>query len=161
MALDIRKWVLQNAFLHHGRAQLGAVVGKLLGEDISLKEKIAELKPEIERVILELNEYSFDEIKSELEQNYPELLNLPKKEQHVKELPNVVDGAVVLRFAPSPSGCCILVIVSFLGCRRCTRNGILVSSCYVLRIRIRELVPSSVWMIVKDAQWLTDNGIAG
>ena len=98
----IRKYALQNA-LKFGKAQAGSIIGKLFAEDPSLKEKAKELMKDINKVISEVNTLSEDEIKNELSEVAPEMLEKKKKEKHMAELPNAVMGKVVTRIPPEPS----------------------------------------------------------
>jgi len=100
----IRKYALQNAAMHEGKANAGNVLGRVLAEDPSLKARIAKVKEEVELIVKEVNSFSLDVQTKELKERFPELLEkkeAPKKE--LKPLENV-DGKVVMRFEPSPSG---------------------------------------------------------
>jgi len=46
----IRKYALQNAVKFNGKANIGAVVGKVLGESPELKEDMGKLSKEIKSV---------------------------------------------------------------------------------------------------------------
>jgi len=50
----IKKYCLQNAILHRGKASSGAIIGKLLAEKPGLKPKIKELMKEIEKTVSEV-----------------------------------------------------------------------------------------------------------
>ncbi len=159
--MDIRKWALINAYQHEGKAQIGAVIGKLISDNVEVKERLTEIKKEIERVILEVNSLSFDEIKEIVEKNYSNDLNKPKKEHSLKELPNAVDGKVVLRFAPSPSG--PLHIGHTLALSLSSAYAKKYSGKLLLRIEDtnpENLYPPAYELIERDARWLTDNGVA-
>ncbi|MDI6708260.1 MAG: glutamate--tRNA ligase [Candidatus Thermoplasmatota archaeon] len=101
----IRKYALQNAILHKGKAELQAVVSKIVAEKPDLKQKIKELIPEIKKVVLEVNSIPLEKQKQALEKLAPELLIKERRELEKKlpELPNV-GKKVILRFAPGPSG---------------------------------------------------------
>lgn len=102
-----RKYALQNAVLHGGKAEAKAVLGKLLAEDASLRPRAREVSAEVERVVAEVNALSADAQKDALAQLAPELLEKPKGESGPKELPplpGAEDGRVVGRLAPYPSG---------------------------------------------------------
>lgn len=102
-----RKYALQNAALHGGRAEAKAVLGKLLAEDASLRTRARELAAEVERVVAEVNGLSPGAQKDALARIAPELLEKPKSEAGPKELPplpGAEDGAFVGRLAPYPSG---------------------------------------------------------
>lgn len=100
-----RKFALQNAVRHDGKATQGAIIGKLIAEDPSIKEKMGEIGKDIAVVVAEVNKMSLDDQRAELQETAPELLEKKKEEEH--KLP-VLDGAekgkVVTAFPPEPSG---------------------------------------------------------
>ena len=108
MGLDsARKFALQNAFLHGGKANPKAVLGKLLAEDSSLRGRARELAVQVEGVVAQVNRLSPDAQRAELASIAPELLEKAHTETGPKELPplsDAMDGQVVLRLAPYPSG---------------------------------------------------------
>jgi glutamyl-tRNA synthetase len=102
-----RKYALQNAILHGGKADAKAVLGKLLAEDSTLRSRARDIAAEVERVVAEVNRLDVEGQKTELAALAPELLEKPRGETSPKELPplpDAVDGAVVCRLAPYPSG---------------------------------------------------------
>jgi len=102
----IRKYALQNALLHGGKAEKGAVLGKLIGEKPDLKPKIRQLMQDIERIIKDVNSLSPESQRAELEKSAPELLVREKKERttELPDLPGAETGNIVMRLAPYPSG---------------------------------------------------------
>ncbi|MGI0148851.1 MAG: glutamate--tRNA ligase [Thermoplasmata archaeon] len=108
MGLDsARKFALQNAVLHGGKAEANAVLGKLLAEDPGLRARAREAAAHVERVVADVNRLSLDAQRAELAAIAPELLEKTPTEAGPRELPplpDAVDGAVVLRLAPYPSG---------------------------------------------------------
>lgn len=104
---SVRKYALQNAVLHSGKADAKAVLGKLLAEDPGLRPRAKALAPEVERVVADVNRLAPDAQRAELASIAPELLERPRGEIGPKELPplpGAVEGEVVLRLAPYPSG---------------------------------------------------------
>ncbi|MCX8204113.1 MAG: glutamate--tRNA ligase [Candidatus Nezhaarchaeota archaeon] len=103
----VRKYALKNAVDHGGRAEVKAVVKKLLAELPSVKEKLRELMPSIVRVVEEVNALSLGEQQRLLEAKYPELLEKPSRPE-AKALPPLPKAEgfsrVVTRFAPEPNG---------------------------------------------------------
>jgi len=102
----IKKWALKNAIDHKGKAVVGAVIPKVIGENSELKSKIKELMPLINRIVKEVNEMTLEKQIEELKKIAPELL-IEKKKEEKKELPelkNAEIGKVVMRLAPFPSG---------------------------------------------------------
>ena len=101
-----RKYALQNALLHGGTADATAVLGKILAEDRSLRPRARELRSEVDTIVAAVNAMAPAAQRAELEALAPELL-APRPETGLAELPplpNAVDGAVVVRLAPYPSG---------------------------------------------------------
>jgi len=102
-----RKFALQNAVLHGGKADPKAVLGKMLAEDPSLRARAQEAAALVERVVADVNELGLDTQRAELAAVAPELLEKIRHDVGPKELPplpDAVDGKVVLRLAPYPSG---------------------------------------------------------
>ena len=102
-----RKYALQNAFLHGGKAEAKAVLGKLLAEDAGLRPRAKDVAAEVARVVDEVNRLDPDAQRDALAALAPELLERPKTEAGPRELPplpGAEDGHVVARLAPYPSG---------------------------------------------------------
>jgi glutamyl-tRNA synthetase len=102
-----RKFALQNAVLHGGKAEAKAVLGRLLAQDASLRSRAGEAAAQVDRVVAEVNRLSPESQRAELAAIAPELLEKAPVEAGPKELPPLpaaVDGKVVLRLAPYPSG---------------------------------------------------------
>ncbi len=140
----IRKHVLKNALVH-GEARLKAVLPKVIGELPESRNDIKGLVKKINKVISEVNKLSHDEILSELESLAPELLE-KKEEEGLKDLPNV-NGRVVMRLAPFPSGALHLGNI----------RGMILNDEYVKRyggkliLVIDDTIGSEVKPVVKDA----------
>ncbi len=103
----IRKYALQNAIFHDGKADAGAVLSKVIAEKLELKTEIKEIFPQVKEIVTEINSLSFESQKKELEDIAPELLVKEKKEEKLSVLPelkNATPGKVVMRMAPFPSG---------------------------------------------------------
>ena len=107
MVRDIaRKYALQNAVLHGGKADAKAVTGKILAEQPALRSTAREIMGEVEAVVREVNALSAEAQRAELEALAPELL-VRKPEAGPAELPPLAgaeEGKVVVRLAPYPSG---------------------------------------------------------
>ena len=103
----ILKYALQNAVLHDGRANPGAVVGKVLAEQPDLKKDVKTVLELSREIVKEVNGKTLDEQKKLLEKIDPSLLEKKSKEEEKRELPeleNVPEDGVVMRIAPFPSG---------------------------------------------------------
>ncbi len=100
----ILKYALQNAVKFDGKANPGAVIGKVLAEDPGLRGKVDEIKKQVMKTIKEISSLPVDEQRKRLEALSPELLEKKKHEkQGLPELPNAVQGKVVTRLPPEPS----------------------------------------------------------
>ncbi|MBI4448216.1 glutamate--tRNA ligase [Candidatus Woesearchaeota archaeon] len=100
----VRKYALQNAAKFSGKANIGAVIGKVLSERPELKAKIKELSRDISAIVSQVNALSVEAQVGELQKIAPELLE--KKEKKKRELPplkNAQEGKVVTRMPPEPS----------------------------------------------------------
>jgi glutamyl-tRNA synthetase len=104
----IRKAALLNAVSHDGKAQSGALVGKILGEKAELRSRVKELAGVINSVVSEVNNLSFAEQKAIVEASWPETQKKEKaEEKHLSTLPNADKyKQIVTRFSPNPD--CVL-----------------------------------------------------
>ena len=101
----IRKYALQNAVFFKGKANPKAIVGKILGECPEYRTKVQEITETINAIVADINAMSLDDQKKALEEIDPSMLVKEKKERKY-ELPDLenVNGKVVMRIAPGPSG---------------------------------------------------------
>lgn len=101
----IKKYALQNAILHNGKADEKAVISKVLAELPELRQRAKEIIPLVKQIVSEINFLTEEQQKNELEKIAPELLIKEKKEKKfvLPELKNAEKG-VVMRLAPYPSG---------------------------------------------------------
>lgn len=102
----LRKWALQNAVKYEGKANVGAVIGKLLSHDPSLKNDMKLLSGTVQLVVKEVNAMKPKDQLFELQQIAPELLIEKKKEEthELPPLPDAVNEKVITAFPPEPSG---------------------------------------------------------
>ncbi|MEM0158373.1 MAG: glutamate--tRNA ligase [Thermoplasmataceae archaeon] len=102
---EAEKIALKNAFQHGGRADLGAVLAKLLGQYQDLRKDVQALRDELNGIINSVNSMSQTELKKAVEEFSPETLARNDKpiQHRLPDLENV-NGPVVMRLAPSPSG---------------------------------------------------------
>ncbi|MFA0833847.1 MAG: glutamate--tRNA ligase [Methanobacterium formicicum] len=99
----IRKYALINAAKHGGQAQPGAVIGMIMSKHPEYRQDAGQVSKTAGQIVSTINKMPLDAQSKELEQlgGYQE-----KKVEKVKGLVDLpeVDGEVVLRFAPNPSG---------------------------------------------------------
>jgi len=106
----ILKAALLNALQHDGKAQAGALMGRVIGERQDLKTQAKELSGLIGKVVSEVNSLSVEEQKRKVEEKWPEALKKEKVEEEEKRLPPLPNAdkykQVVTRFSPNPD--CVL-----------------------------------------------------
>lgn len=158
----IRKWVLQNAVKYGGHANAGAVIGKLLADDPSLKGQMKVLAKEVQEVIKEVSSLNQEVQLAELKKKWPELLEeKPKAEgPRLKELPGAVQGKVVMRVAPNPSGPLHIghVLITILNSEYVRKYG------GKLILRLEDTNPENIYspayaMIEEELNWLTGRNV--
>jgi len=100
------KYTLLNAIQHNGKADIQAVLGKIISEDPKVRSKIKEIILEIKKIVTEVNLLSLEEQKNKIKELGFEIKK--KKVEEVRELsplPNVKKyKKIVMRMAPFPSG---------------------------------------------------------
>lgn len=104
----IRKAALLNAVAHDGKAQPGAIVGKILGEKVELRSRVKELSNVISKVVEEVNNLSLSEQKAIVLEKWPETQKKKEtEEKQLSDLPNAEKyKQIVTRFSPNPD--CVL-----------------------------------------------------
>ncbi|MCL4316821.1 MAG: glutamate--tRNA ligase [Candidatus Thermoplasmatota archaeon] len=103
MEFEARLLALQNAILHDGKAEVNAVLGRIMAKFKNASAKEAMVL--ISRVVAEVNSMSLEMQNRELTERAPELLKKEKKEkiQQLRQLEGAGPGFTV-RLAPYPSG---------------------------------------------------------
>ncbi len=101
----IYKHALANAIKHEGKAEVGPVVSKVLGERPDLKKNAKDVVEKVKEVVEKVNSMTLEDQKREIKEKYPELLEEKKEieKKTLSPLPNV-KGKVITRFAPNPDG---------------------------------------------------------
>ena len=105
---EIRKIALQNAVEHDGKTKDKVVLSKSLGTIPELKSNVKDAIPEIALIVSQVNGMSIEEQKTEIQNNFPEILDVKEnvKEERVglPPLEGAEQGKVVTRFTPAPNG---------------------------------------------------------
>lgn len=102
----IYKYALTNAVEHNGKCQTGSVIGMVMSKHPEMRKDPKTVSQLAGKLTGKVNGLSSEEQVSELEK-YGGLEEHKRKQEKPKGLPeleNAVDGEVVLRFAPNPSG---------------------------------------------------------
>lgn len=109
--MDIKKiaykYAIKNAFLHKGKADVGAVIGKVIA--LKKEETGFDLKkamPVIQEAVKEVNAMGFSEIEKEFREFEKEgyELKIREKKEGLPELEWAKKEKVITRFAPNPNG---------------------------------------------------------
>ena len=158
----IRKYALQNAVKYKGKANAGAVIGKVLAENPDLKGEIQSISKEINKIVASINKLSVEKQQKELDPILMmDALGDEKKEQQPKqkdifEFLGIREGQkVVTAFPPEPSkyphiGHAKAIIVNYELAKR--YNG-----TFYLRFEDTnpELVDEEFYeMNIKDYEWI-------
>ena len=105
---EIRKFALQNAVEHEGQTRDKTILAKIMGNVPELRQKAKEIGPIITEVVSEINQISLEEQQKEIEEKYPELLEVkkekPQKESLLPALKNTEGKEIITRFPPAPNG---------------------------------------------------------
>jgi len=102
----VEKAALFNATRHGGRAELGAVVGRVLAEVPDLRSKAGLVSKEATAVVRRINAMTLADQEKALGSKFPGLEEPAEKEGRVglPPLPNAVKGMTAFRIPPEPSG---------------------------------------------------------
>tara|TARA_Y100000310_G_scaffold241784_1_gene245862 strand:+ start:24934 stop:26601 length:1668 start_codon:yes stop_codon:yes gene_type:complete len=98
----VRKYALQNAVKFKGKANVGAVIGKVLAENQELKKDMKKLSKQIQKIIHEVNSLPKDKQEKELEKySFKEVV---KEEKDIFSVFDIKENEkVVTAFPPEPS----------------------------------------------------------
>ncbi|MDR2719671.1 MAG: glutamate--tRNA ligase, partial [Nitrososphaerota archaeon] len=155
----IRKAALLNAVSHDGKAQTGAMVGKVLGERQDLRSCIKELSVVINSIVNEVNSYSIAEQRAIVEQNWPETQKKEKPEE--KKLPPLPNAdkfkQIITRFSPNPD--CVLHLGSARAIVLSHEYARMYNGKFILRFedtdpKIKKPALEFYESIRKDLKWL-------
>ncbi|MAG50751.1 glutamate--tRNA ligase, partial [archaeon] len=99
----ILKYALENAVKYGGKANPGAVIGKIFSENKKLSKDTKTVIQEVKKVVQEVNSLNREEQKKRFSKYH---IKHKKNKSGGKTLPNLqyTKGKVVMRIAPFPSG---------------------------------------------------------
>ncbi len=153
-------YALHNAVKYSGKANPGAIIGRLFSDFPEMKSKAKEVSKIAQEAVKEANSLSQEEQLSKLKKLAPELLEEKKevKKKELKELDEAKKGKVTMRFAPSPSG------PMHIG--HAITGGL--TSLYIDKykgkfiLRIEDTNPDNIYppayeLLPKDANWIFGN----
>ena len=106
-ALDaIERAALVNAVRHGGKADVGAVVSRVLGELPGLRSNAGAVAREASAAARRVNSFALEEQSKILAERYPDSVAAPEKQgrEGLPPLPNAVKGKTGFRLPPEPSG---------------------------------------------------------
>ncbi|MGP8125220.1 MAG: glutamate--tRNA ligase [Nitrososphaerales archaeon] len=103
---SIEAGALLNATRHDGKAEVGAVVGRVLAEFPELRHAADEVAMAVRSSVARVNKLSRVEQEAILRERYPDVEKPAEKEGRVglPPLPNATSGKTAFRFPPEPSG---------------------------------------------------------
>ena len=150
----VYKHALINAVKHGGKATNGAVIGSIMAGNPEYRSKAKDVAKVAAQILLKVNAMDPDNQKSELDKYGGLAEKKPVKEKGLTDLPNV-NGEVVLRFAPNPSGPLHIghARAAILNNEYIKRYG----GKLILRIEDtdpRRVDPESYHMMEEDLKWL-------
>ena len=95
-----------NALEHDGKADVNSVVSRVVALFPEERKNLKNLIPRIREIVDEVNSLTKEEMTGIVQREFPELLSSRTKEEKksLPDLPDVGNGGVVMRMAPSPSG---------------------------------------------------------
>ncbi len=157
---SIRKSALLNAAKHEGKAQAGAVIGKILGEKPDLRGKVKEISALVNEITQEVNKLSSSEQKRIVEEKWPQALLKEKveEEKRLPPLPNADKYAqIVTRFSPNPD--CVLHLGSARAIILCHEYTRTYKGKFILRFedtdpRLKRTALEFYDLIREDLAWL-------
>ena len=162
---DVEETVLKHAVLnalrHGGKALLGPVISKVLGEKPELRPYVKELAKYIAKVINEVNSMSINDLQRLAKERFPEILKEKKPRIEKKVLPPLPNAdkykKVITRFAPNPD------FAIHIGNARpallCYEYARMYNGLMILRFedtdpRIKVPLPEAYGCIKEDLRWL-------
>jgi glutamyl-tRNA synthetase len=152
---------LLNALQHSGKAQAGAIIGRIIGEKQELKTKAKELSGLISKVVNEVNSLSVEEQKRIVEEKWPEALKKEKAEEEERRLPPLPNAdkykQIVTRFSPNPD--CVLHLGSARAIILSHEYARLYKGKFILRLedtdpKVKKPVLEFYDRIREDLDWL-------
>jgi glutamyl-tRNA synthetase len=151
-----RKFALQNAVQHEGRCEMGPVMARMLGERAEWRSFAKVISGIVKEAVAQVNSMTVEAQRDELESIDPSMVErqVHERERGLPDLDNV-NGDVVMRFAPGPSGPLHVghSRAAVLNDEYVRRYG----GRYILRLEDTDparIMPEAYEMIRQDMEWL-------
>ena len=157
----VRKAAFLNALKHNGKAQTGAILGRIIGQKKELKTKVKELSILIGKEVNEVNLLSVQDQKRIVQENWPESLRKEKTREDEKGLPDLPDAdkydEITTRFSPNPD--CVLHLGSARAIILSHNYARLYEGRFILRFedtdpKVKKPVLEFYQKIREDLDWL-------
>ena len=155
----ILKYVLANAVKYKGKADVKAIMGKILQERPDLKPELSRIASYASVIVRDVNTMTLKQQKEKLQELAPELLEVKheKQKRTIPDLQNVHGNKIVMRFAPNPNG-----PLSLGHCRQALWNWFFVEKYkgkYILRFddtdaKIKTPLKEAYDWFKEDLYWL-------
>ncbi len=156
----ILKHALLNAVKHGGKASLGPVINKILGEMPELRVRAKEIAGIAKEIVDQVNSMDPSQQQSLLEMRFAGEIEEKRPGEEYRELPPLPEAerGVVTRFAPNPDfvlhlGNARPALLSYIYAKEIYRGKM------ILRFedtdpRIKTPLPEAYWAIKEDLRWL-------
>ncbi len=99
----ILKYAILNAVQHEGKADIQAVLGKILSEKPEFRNKIKEIIPEIKKTVTDVNSWRKEKQENEMKKLGVTVEKKVEEKRELADLPDAKIGKVVTAFPPEPS----------------------------------------------------------
>ncbi len=104
---EIFKLALKNAIEHNGKAAVGPVMSKVMGQHPELRSRAREILAIVKEVISEINKLTLEQQLNIARKEYPDILAVKTRKEEIKRglppLPNAKKYKMIItRFAPNP-----------------------------------------------------------
>jgi glutamyl-tRNA synthetase len=99
----ILKYAILNAIQHEGKADIQAVLGKILSGKPEFRNKIKEIIPEIKKIVTDVNSWNKEKQENEMKKLGVTIEKKVEEKRELADLPDAKIGKVVTAFPPEPS----------------------------------------------------------
>ncbi len=100
----VRAFALRNAVEHEGQAMLSSVLGSVFSARPGIRKQAGEVARLAKNIVDEVNSLTLDQQREQLARTSLPVEEKKEERTGLPDLPNAVQGKVVMRLAPYPSG---------------------------------------------------------